>query len=353
MVSVLVKERFAALLRSLGEAERKAEVTRQVLVERPEFDAYSCYRRMTQELYNGITLPEMKDFFADHDLYPVPYDLDLLFVHCDYDQDAVIGWDEFLMLMLTKENEKGTPYGYQGAFSLECEHSLMRVFQQELENQKTLEEHRIKLWDTPECQEGALFDLLDIEKKGYLTLEDMHNFLKPYTGGSQAMPQSERAFRRMCEDRDNQVSYETFNRAIRPIYGYRPDKDYAPKQKNLTQPKKYQKPAEPKPLRSNRSKSNNVQKAKRKLQVEVSKIANIEERDGCMSPTAQEKKRMEDPYGNYQTTAGRTDSPLRTRALVNDYTLHNDHPLNQPWGWNPWMAGWGGAKVINGQSKDG
>jgi hypothetical protein len=62
MVSNLIKEKFGSLLTQYAEAERKTEVTRQVLVERREFDAYAAFRRMTTEYLGGITLIELTNF---------------------------------------------------------------------------------------------------------------------------------------------------------------------------------------------------------------------------------------------------------------------------------------------------
>ena len=81
MVSALVKERFAALLLEIADSEKRTEITRQVLVDRSEFDAYSAFRRITTEHYGGITLFELKEFLGHHDIQVESYELDLLLIH--------------------------------------------------------------------------------------------------------------------------------------------------------------------------------------------------------------------------------------------------------------------------------
>jgi len=95
MVSSEVQKNLAHLFYQYYEAERKTEVCRQVLQERPDFDAFAAFRRITNEQCGGISHTELKKFFEDSNEYPDNYDLDLLFVRLDYDQDNVISWTEF------------------------------------------------------------------------------------------------------------------------------------------------------------------------------------------------------------------------------------------------------------------
>ncbi len=76
MVSEEVKRNLANLFYQYYEAERKTEVCRQVLQERPEFDAFSAFRRITNEYYGGVSHAELKRFFEENNEYPDNYDLD-------------------------------------------------------------------------------------------------------------------------------------------------------------------------------------------------------------------------------------------------------------------------------------
>jgi len=68
---------------------------------------------------------------------------------------------------MSKEYHSGCQYGKCVDFGLELEHSLMRVFEQELANEIHLEGCRRNLWDTPSLQEQSLFELIDLDNNGF------------------------------------------------------------------------------------------------------------------------------------------------------------------------------------------
>jgi Ca2+-binding EF-hand superfamily protein len=334
MVSNLAKERFAQLMQEMGESERRLEVTRQVLLSRREFDGLASYGRITRNMYGGITLLELKDFFNECDVYPDSYELDLLFVHVDYDQDAILSFDEFMNLIMSREERVNPEHGKEVKFSIEVENSMLRVFQQELANQKELEKKRRNLWGTPDLQEGVLFDLLDVNKHGNLTVEDFHNFLHPYLGKNRhKLVTTERLFRRMDEDQDGKVSYDEFVRGLRPIYCYNYHTDVLPEHAKLSGPKVILKDKEPAPLRSP-TKKREKKAAENKLKLTQSHFdqsVKAEENAGVKSPGIRGMNRTMNPYENYETTAGRIDSPLRRGALDGHYGLHADNPGYHPY----------------------
>ena len=243
MISALVKERFAALLLEQAECEKKTEITRQVLCEKPEFDAYSAFRRVTTEHYGGITLFELKEFFQHHDIPVESYQLDLLYCHLDHDGDGLINWEEFLRFTMSKEYHSSNQYGRVADFNLELEHSLMRFFEQELQNEVALESRRRTLWDTPGLSEKNLFDLVDQEVAGDLNQENIHNFLKPYADDTYNEAKAERIWRRMDEDKNGRVTFNEFLRSVRPIYCYKNYTKAIPQQKDLSPTKIYHRPA--------------------------------------------------------------------------------------------------------------
>jgi len=99
MVSALVEEEFIALIHEYIEAETKVEITRQVLTERNDFDAYSCYRRIVTPELSRITRTAMKLFLKDNGLTCMDAEMDLMFWKLDKDGDGYINWHEFLDLV--------------------------------------------------------------------------------------------------------------------------------------------------------------------------------------------------------------------------------------------------------------
>lgn len=88
MVSGLVEEKFIDLLHEYAEAETRAEITRQVLYERRDFDAYSAFRRVNDSHMTGVSRSALKAFLNDCGLFPLEADLDLLFWNTDKDGDG-------------------------------------------------------------------------------------------------------------------------------------------------------------------------------------------------------------------------------------------------------------------------
>lgn len=109
-------------------------------------------------------------------------------------------------------------YGDYRDFSIELEHSLLRVFQQESVNQSRLEEARKLLMNTGPC-EAALFDHLDYDSKGFLIFADVENFIRS-KHRSLTVTKVERTWRRLEPDFDGRVHYRKFLRAIRPTSFY-------------------------------------------------------------------------------------------------------------------------------------
>ena len=225
MVSTLVEERFIDLLNEYAEAETKSEITRQVLFERRDYDSYSLYKRVLDGDIGGISRPALRAFLNDCNLFPLETDLDLLFWNLDKDGDGLLSWSEFLAVVLPKEHATITPqYGGIRAFSLEAEHSLMRVFEQELLNQRNLEDSRKSL-HLSSYTESTLFDLVDRDLNGWVSLADLEAFLKSRFAGSTFL-KTERSFRRVDEDNDGRINFEEFLRAVRPVYLYPTYVDY-------------------------------------------------------------------------------------------------------------------------------
>jgi len=143
MVTTLVEERFLDLVHQYAETETKSEITRQVLFERRDFDSYSAYRKIALSDLGGITRTLLRQYLNNCGLYPPEADLDLLFWNLDRDGDGLVNWTEFLDATQSREHARITPqYGTLRTFAIDLEHSLMRVFEQEMGNQRNLEDAR-------------------------------------------------------------------------------------------------------------------------------------------------------------------------------------------------------------------
>lgn len=102
MITILVKERLNELFCEIAEAERKAEICKQVLQE-ISFNPYAGFKRIIVDPPNGIDAQELQKFFADHDYFPDIEEINLLFAYMDVDNDGLISWCEYLNIILSKE----------------------------------------------------------------------------------------------------------------------------------------------------------------------------------------------------------------------------------------------------------
>lgn len=70
----LVRERLVELFLGLSEAERKSEITRQVLCERKDFSPQLAFHFIAP-LTSHITVSDIKSFMLDNDRVQTDYDL--------------------------------------------------------------------------------------------------------------------------------------------------------------------------------------------------------------------------------------------------------------------------------------
>lgn len=233
MVSQEIRDRFAALLYKYADCEGKTEVTRQVLLEKPDFAAYAAFRAITDESQGGITYGDLKAFLIQNGVKTDPFKLDALMLHLDIDQDNVINWKEFLDLILSREIHKVYDYGDLQPVSTEVEYSLVRILEQEMDNEMTLEPFRRAVWDSPGLDEEALFNALDAYKKTWISVQDVNEYLAAHIP-DHTIGASERCFMRIDENNSNRISLKEFTKIIRPLYTYKKVEHFVPQRKDLT-----------------------------------------------------------------------------------------------------------------------
>jgi Ca2+-binding EF-hand superfamily protein len=168
----------------------------------------------------GITRAALAYFFNALSESPSDAEVDQLFWFLDKDNDLYIDWNEYLDCIMSKELPPTDQYQYgeYRQYTVELEHSLLRVFQQELLNQKRLETAKKQLIATG-FGEAMLFDHLDYDQKGFLIYEDIEMFIKTKYNNVTAA-KIERSWRRLEPDDRERVCYRQFLRCIRPTYFY-------------------------------------------------------------------------------------------------------------------------------------
>lgn len=102
--------------------------------------------------------------------------------------------------------------------TVELEHSLVRVFEQEMLNQRNLENARRQV-HLSSFTETKLFDSIDRDLKGWITSVDLELWLRERNAAT-SYTRYERAFRRMDLNRDGRIDFDEFLLMVRPIYNY-------------------------------------------------------------------------------------------------------------------------------------
>jgi hypothetical protein len=141
---------LAEYLNHIGQIEEKVEVTRQVLVENRNFDAIATFRRLD---YNGdgkITPQCLSLFLEENNIYLQAESINLLFDELDRDADGFIDWEEYIKTVISKEctfyeegNDLQQSMGNMVNLQPELEHSLCRIFEEELHGLIQMEKYKL------------------------------------------------------------------------------------------------------------------------------------------------------------------------------------------------------------------
>lgn len=111
------------------------------------------------------------------------------------------------------------------ALSPKVELGLARVLEEQLHGLLELERVKSKLYTFSNYNLEYLFDFLDRDRKGYLTIDDLDSFLEEFApnrlrlgerriGLTTSKP--ERILKRMDRDRNETISFNEFCKGIRP-----------------------------------------------------------------------------------------------------------------------------------------
>ena len=215
-MSALVFERLAELILEYSEVERSVEVTRQVLVENPLFDACHAFWRLDRRMVEEISRNDLRLFLEENNIYPTSAELRALFYALDRNQDGRIDWREFTRTILARESTYRDYSRRTDGLSLEVEHSLARVLEEELAGLKRLERLKRDLIAIPDFEYVATFDALDISGRGWLSLEDLLEFLASQLG-SVSRSRVERAFCRLDQNDDGRLSLKEWQDGLIPL----------------------------------------------------------------------------------------------------------------------------------------
>ena len=214
-MSAIAFEKIANLLLQFSEVERNVEVTRQVLVENVDFDPCHAFWRLDRRAVDQISKEDIRVFLEENDVFLSRSEMNGLFDHLDRNKDGVIDWDEFIKTVISREGSFYEVGRSSYTLPLEVEHSLVRVFQEELEGLRRLEDLKQQIFEYGPEELASAFYELDRTNKGWVSQRDLYIFLDNYVG---PVTNSivERTLRRLDTDCDGRVSFREWREGMTP-----------------------------------------------------------------------------------------------------------------------------------------
>ncbi len=209
-----------AYLTEVSHIERRSEIKRQVLADNRGFNADELYEFLAREQPSrGIVSVDLGNFFGKHGLTADDQDLEALVALFDHNKDGVVDRNEFKKTVLSQELGFGERNRTNAEPNQEIQLSLLKIFDEELGGIKALERLKTEIRLRGPELAVVMFDTLDIGRKGYVDVRDIHQFLTQRDPGVTHAAAS-RVVRRLDRDSDNKVTLEEWDENLRPLTMY-------------------------------------------------------------------------------------------------------------------------------------
>ena len=139
MISIETEARVARLLLSLAEGERSAEISRQVLSDNFDFDAYQVFKFLDVECKNRVDAINLCNFLRSKGIFANDCEAQLVVQFYDQDGDGALSYCEFLNLVQSdKSIRRNNPYPKSDKLSFNVEYSLGKLLEKEIDLAKNV-----------------------------------------------------------------------------------------------------------------------------------------------------------------------------------------------------------------------
>ena len=139
MISIETEARVARLLLSLAEGERTVEISRQVLSDNFDFDAYQVFKFLDVECKNRVDSINIVDFLRSKGTFASNCEAQLTVLFYDQDGDGTLSYCEFLNLVQSEKSiRRNNPYPKSDKLSFNVEYSLGKLLEKELSLSKQI-----------------------------------------------------------------------------------------------------------------------------------------------------------------------------------------------------------------------
>ena len=136
MVSRETEAKLAKIFITLAKGERKAEISRQVLCDNPDFNSLQLFKLIDKENKNYIDSTSIINFLTANGILINDYEAKLLILFYDRNYDGVLSFNEFIFLikdqntpqeLLNNNNSSNMP------ISFNINYSFIKLFEKEIE----------------------------------------------------------------------------------------------------------------------------------------------------------------------------------------------------------------------------
>jgi Ca2+-binding EF-hand superfamily protein len=165
--------------------ERYNEAHRQILCDKPDFEPYLAFIRLSNESANAVTPNHIQNFLSDNGIEVKSRKCQNLINHYDLDRDGMLSYLEFINMVLPKEHPELRAYVAQKesyhpeeslSLSVETERQLAYLIEQELtifEQSNSLK----KRLDDLGVTSMKMLDMIDKEVNGNINFNNLQSFL--------------------------------------------------------------------------------------------------------------------------------------------------------------------------------
>ena len=134
MSSIETEKRLSKLMMQLAEGERTIEISRQVLSDLYDFNAYQIFKHLDIEGKNRIDINNIIEFLKNKGIYINEEEARLIILFYDQDFDGILTYPEFINLIQSEKSMHKSPnFISNDCLSYNVDRSLGKLMEKEVE----------------------------------------------------------------------------------------------------------------------------------------------------------------------------------------------------------------------------
>ena len=207
--SIETEKRLSKLMMQLAEGERTIEISRQVLSDLYDFDAYQIFKNLDIEGKNRIDSINIIDYLKNKGIYASSEEAKLIIIFYDQDFDGVLTYPEFINLVQSEKSIHKSPnFSPTDCLSFNVDRSLGKVLEKELELSRMI---IYILKDLKSRYDFNIHELYhSVKNWNFITADGIRNFLEK-NGYSYLESDIKAIIKRMDLNKDGKIDLGEFH----------------------------------------------------------------------------------------------------------------------------------------------